>query len=401
MFLSRKKSVPFAVKRSDLMFVIALKMLLGDKIKYITMVAGICFASTIMTQQPSILVGLLSRTYSFVKDTPGPDIWVMDPGVKFVEENKHFRAMNLNIIKGIEGIEWAAPLFKSMVRAKLPDGTTVGIDMTGLDDSTLVGAPIATQSPLSYLKKADAIFVEETAANTNLKVTNEDGTHRPLGVGDVIEINDKRAIVAGLYKGTRNFILQPQIITLYSRAHSYSMPTRMTMTYALVKTKNGYQDANIIQKIEEKTGLKALTTSDFCKLNLAYWRDNTGIPINFGISVFLGFLVGAAVVSQTFFNFVHENAKYYASLQAMGIATKTLVLMVIFQALFVGFVGYGLGLISTVIFGIIVNDSVLAFRFSPHILVLSFLGVFLIIALSAMLSINKIIKIDPSIVFRS
>ena len=50
------------------MYLIALKMLFGDKSKYISMIVGISFSTLIMTQQPSILVGLLSRTYSFIRD---------------------------------------------------------------------------------------------------------------------------------------------------------------------------------------------------------------------------------------------------------------------------------------------------------------------------------------------
>ncbi len=59
------------------MYSIALKMLFGDRGKYIAMIVGITFASLIMTQQPSILVGLLSRTYSFVGDVGLPDIFAV------------------------------------------------------------------------------------------------------------------------------------------------------------------------------------------------------------------------------------------------------------------------------------------------------------------------------------
>lgn len=383
------------------MFFIALQMLIGDKIKYITMIAAVCFSTIIMTQQPGILVGLLSRTYSFIVDTPGADIWVMDPGVSFVEDGKQNRAINLNLVKGIEGIKWAAPMFKGMVLAKLPNGAMASVDMTGLDDATLVGAPINIGENLSKIKMADAILVEEGATKGQLKIKHPDGSSRPLAVGDVLEINDRRAAVVGIYKGTRNFILQPQITTLYSRALVYTSQGRKKLSYILVKIKDGYDADKIIEEINKKTGLKALKEADFKRKNLNYWKDNTGIPINFGISVFLGFLVGAAVVGQTFFNFIHENAKYYAALQAMGISIRRLIKMVVFQALFVGFTGFGMGLFSTVVFGIITRDSVLAFRFSPYVILFAACGIFFIILISAILSIRKITKIDPSMVFRS
>ncbi|MFN9114078.1 MAG: ABC transporter permease, partial [Bacteroidota bacterium] len=70
---------------------IALQMLFGDRGKYIAMIIGIGFASLIMTQQPSIFWGLLTRTYAFIGDVAAPDIWVMDPGVQYVEEHKPMR----------------------------------------------------------------------------------------------------------------------------------------------------------------------------------------------------------------------------------------------------------------------------------------------------------------------
>lgn len=384
------------------MFLTALQMLFGDKIKYITMVCAICFSTIIMTQQPSILCGLLSRTYSFVQDTQGPNIWVMDPGVNFVEENKNIRSVNLNKIKGLEGIEWAVPMYKSMTIAKLPGGKTVGVDLTGIDDSTLIGSPTYTTTPLSHLKKTDAIFVEITASKNRLKVHNSDGVERALKIGDVIEINDKRAVVEGFFKGTPNFILQPQIFTLASRAHIYSPPKRKGITYVLVKKKENYNEDAVIQSIKNTTELKALGTEDFKKLNVKYWKDNTGIPINFGISVVLGFLVGFAVVAQTFYNFIHENDKYFSVLLAMGLKTKTLIKMVIIQAITVGLIGYGLGVGVTAFFGLIMmNNTVLAFKFTPFILMCSLLGVLSIISTAAFLGIRRIIKIDPSMVFRS
>ncbi|CAO5682542.1 MAG: hypothetical protein HEEMFOPI_01727 [Holosporales bacterium] len=383
------------------MFFIALQMLIGDKIKYITMTAAVCFSTIIMTQQPGILVGLLSRTYSFISDTPGADIWVMDPGVSFVEDGKQNRAINLNLVKGIEGIQWAVPMFKGMVLAKLPNGAMASVDMTGLDDATLVGAPLGIGDDLPKLKMADAILVEEGATKGQLKIKSPDGTARPLAIGDVLEINDRRAVVVGIYKGTRNFILQPQITTLYSRSVSYTTQGRKKLSYILIKIKEGYDADKIIQEIKQKTGLKAQKEGDFKKQNLNYWKDNTGIPINFGISVFLGFLVGAAVVGQTFFNFIHENAKYYAALQAMGISIRRLIQMVVFQALFIGINGFGMGLFATVIFGVLSHDSVLAFRFSPYVLLFAAFGIFFIILISAILSIRKLTKIDPSMVFRS
>ncbi|MBA4749852.1 MAG: ABC transporter permease [Alphaproteobacteria bacterium] len=384
------------------MYGIALRMLLGDRGKYIGMVIGIAFASLIMSQQPAIFFGLVSRTYSFVKDISLPDIWVMDPGVQFVEEHKPLRNTELSRIRGIKGVAWAVPLYKSLVRARMPDGYSKTVDLTGLDDGTLVGAPYKIiGTDITDFRRQDAVFVDKEAAQSRLRVNLKDGTTRPLLIGDVLELNDKRALVVGYVKTTRNFVLQPQVYTTYSRAMSYTPPDRKQLTYVLVKAVQGVDLLQLCRDIEQTTGLRALDAKTFEDVNLNYWMKNTGIPINFGISVLLGFIVGAAVVGQTFYNFVQENIKHYASLKAMGLSASVLVRMVLLQAFFVGTIGYGIGVGLTSLFGIYFHDSVLAFRMPLWLMLFSAIGVLTIVLLAAFLGLRRVLKVDPSVVFRN
>ena len=73
----------------------------------------------------------------------------------------------------------------------------------------------------------------------------------------------------------------------------------------------------LAQRISAETGLKALTWSDFALATIGYYLKRTGIPVNFGITVALGFIVGAAVVGQTFYIFVTENLRQFGALKAM------------------------------------------------------------------------------------
>jgi putative ABC transport system permease protein len=58
-------------------------MLFGDKLKYVGLIVGIAFASMLMCQQASILVGLTRQTGSFIRDTTQADLWIMDLQVRF------------------------------------------------------------------------------------------------------------------------------------------------------------------------------------------------------------------------------------------------------------------------------------------------------------------------------
>ena len=69
---------------------VALKMLIGDRLKYIALVAGIAFAALLITQQASIFLGYTLRTGSWIRETSASqaDLWVMDPQVQFSEGPK-------------------------------------------------------------------------------------------------------------------------------------------------------------------------------------------------------------------------------------------------------------------------------------------------------------------------
>ena len=71
---------------------IALKMLMGDKLKYFGLIAGIAFATMLILQQSSILVGFARQTGAFIRDTAQADLWIMDPQVRFSQDQVPVRS---------------------------------------------------------------------------------------------------------------------------------------------------------------------------------------------------------------------------------------------------------------------------------------------------------------------
>jgi len=380
---------------------IALKMLMGDRGKYLGIVMGLTFASLIMTQQPAIFVGLMMRSYSFITDVGLPDIWVMDPKVQFVDDVKPLQDMKLFRVRGIEGVDWAMPLYKGLIKARLANGNFQTCNVIGLDDATLIGGPPQMlEGRIEDLRRSDAVIVDRDGAVEKLGVPGPDGKPLPLKVGDTLELNDRRAIVVGIAKTTRTFQSQPVVYTTYSRAMLYAPRERKLLSFILVKAKPGQDLAVLVERIRRTTGLAAYTQAGFQKLTFDYFMKNTGIPINFGISITLGFIVGAAIAGQMFYNFTMENQRQFGVLKAMGASNWTLLRMILLQATLVGVVGYGLGVGLTSLFGWAMRNTILAFKFPWQLLVFSGLGVTLICIFAALISIRKVIALEPAVVFK-
>jgi putative ABC transport system permease protein len=382
---------------------IALKMLMGDRGKYIGIVMGLTFASLIMTQQPAIFLGLMTRTFSFISDVGLPDIWVMDSKVQFVDDIKPLQDTELYRVRGISGVEWAMPMYKGLLKARLADGTFQTCNVVGLDDATLIGGPpTMIEGSLEDLRRSDGVIVDIDGAKDKLGKPSPTpgGKPIPLKVGDNLELNDRRAIVVGISKVTRTFQAQPVIYTTYSRAKSYAPRERKLLSFVLVKAKAGQDLNELTRRIRATTGLAAYTQDEFKTLTYGYFMKNTGIPINFGISVLLGFIVGAAIAGQTFYNFTLDNLRQFGVLKAMGTSNWVLLKMILLQAILVGSIGYGMGVGLTALFGYSMRNTILAFRFPWQLLIFSGAGVSLICVFAAIISILKVIRLEPAIVFK-
>jgi putative ABC transport system permease protein len=384
------------------MNLIALKMLVGDKAKYLGIIMGLTFASLLITQQLAIFCGLMARSYGAITDLGYPDIWVMDPKVQFIDDVKPLQDTELDRVRGVAGVEWATPLYKGMIQARLTNGNFQTCNVWGLDDSSLVGGPpVMVQGNLADLRRSDSVIVDEVGAGDKLAHLAADGkTKIPLQVGDDMELNDHRAIVVGICRNTRTWQSQPIVYTTYSRATIFAPQQRKLLSFVLVKAKAGANQQQVCDQITRQTGLAAFTRDQFISKTYNYFMHNTGIPINFGISVALGFIVGTAIAGQTFYSFTLDNIRHFGALKAMGAGNSMLLRMILLQALLTGIVGYGLGVGLATAFGALTKKTELAFKLPGGLLGFTALAVLMICVMSAMLSIIKVMKLEPAIVFK-
>jgi putative ABC transport system permease protein len=377
---------------------IALKMLMGDKSKYFAIIFGVSFACFLITEQSAIFCGVMLRTTSQIRDTHGGDIWVMNTGVRYVDDAKAISDNDLFRVRGVPGVAWAVNLYRGQGQAQLADGTYQGVILMGLDDASLTGAPThILVGKIGDLQNPDAILVDEA------------GFHQmwpgePLHTGKVIEMNQRRAVVVGVYRASQTFMTMPIIYTRFSQATLFVPPTptgRLT-PFVLAKAQPGSDTDQLARRIQDQTGLKALTNEEFMQLTMNYYLRHTGIPLNFGTTVILAFLVGSAIAGQTFYLFTVENLKQFGTLKAMGMSDRRVVGMILIQGLVVGAIGYGVGVGLATVYGIFSQKAMplLAFFLPWQVLVLSAVAMIVIVLLASLLSIRRVLVLEPAIVFQ-
>jgi putative ABC transport system permease protein len=120
---------------------LALRMLTGDRAKYLGLIFAIAFSSFLIAQQASLVTGVMNRTRSQILDVTAADLWVMDPATAYIDEIYSLKDSDVDRVRSISGVRWAVPFFNGQSRAIASDGKFRQTLLMGLDDASLAGAP--------------------------------------------------------------------------------------------------------------------------------------------------------------------------------------------------------------------------------------------------------------------
>lgn len=375
---------------------IAIRMLTGDRVKFLGLLFGVAFSTLLITQQLTIFVNLLLRGAAPVNEVSTANIWVMDRSGRTADVTLPMPSTALERVRGVPGVAWAAPLIRAGATVRTPEGELEPVSVIGVDDATLVGLPRhMVEGHPDSLANPDAVFIDDVGSR---KLFPEGGA-----IGTRLELNDQRAVIRGIVDADPSFTSTVILYTRYSNALNFVPGSRNRLSFVLARTAPGDDAKAIAQRIERETGLRARTNVEFARDGVQYIIDNTGIPINFGITVALGFIVGVAIVGLTFSLFIRDNIKQFGALKAIGVTNGKIRLMVAAQSGMVGLIGYGLGIIMAVMFiygGASGSDAFKGFFTPWQIPVITAAVVIVMILLTGLIALRTVLKTEPAEVFR-
>jgi putative ABC transport system permease protein len=383
---------------------LALKMLFGDTAKYLMLVAGLFFATFLIVQQASVFCGLILWTTSTLKNVGAP-IFVVEERVEQINEINPLRDTDVSRVRSVTAVRWAMPLYSGIQRVRLESGSFKTVQLLGIDAASLAGAPVRmVAGRLEDLRLPNTVVIDELAV-TRL---SENKQH-PIQIGDHFEINDIEARVVGICQAMRSFTGGPYLWTTYERALQYTPASRKMLSAVIAAPIQGMTPDAAAAEITRKTGLRAYVNRDFganpndFNTSTIWWYvKNTGIPISFGTTVVIGFIVGIAIACQTFYAFVLDNIKHLGALKAMGMTNLRLSVMLVIQSATVGLIGFGIGLLATSLFARWAIENQQPPFFMPwQIPVVAFAVIQVICMVAALLGIVRLSLYEPAMVFRA
>lgn len=378
---------------------IAFRILLHDRAKYIALVLGIMFATLLISQQAAIFHSVLHSTSLEIRSASQADIWVMKPSVETLDQSDPMTELSVNRVRSVEGVAWAVPYYQSIASLRTRDGRVKAVQIIGVDSlSGVAGPQTMLLGDVSAMSQPDGVIMDAAGFADVFPDT-------PQRLGDVVEIGQRRAQVVGICHVGSSWSGLPRVYTTRERALAMARETLNPVSFVLARAVDGQSPAVVAQNITRATGLAARSRDQFIDQTRDWILKYSGLAENFGVTILMGVVVGVAIVGQTFYMFSLENLRQFAALKAIGVSNARILAMVASQASFVAVLGYCLGIgVASLFFAHFspqIDGGMRGMFIHPTIFTGTGVFVFIVTLLSCLVSVRKVLFVDPAEVFRS
>jgi putative ABC transport system permease protein len=370
---------------------LALRNLFHDKVRLSVTLTGIVFAIVLIIIQLGLFLGFTSTTATVITHS-NADIWIMAKGIPNVDSGRPIAESKLYQARAVPGVAAAEKLLYQFAVWKRPDGETENAEVVGFNPESKMGAPWnLIEGDARELKNVDTIIIDEFY-KTKLGVRR---------LGDTVEINGKRARVAGFTTGIRSFTTSPHVFTWYKNAFNYTRVGEEETSYILVKAAPGVRIEDLQQRLAARiSDVDIMTTAEWARKTTNYWMFTTGAGVTVLIAAAMGLIVGLVVVAQTIYATTMDHLREYGTLKAMGASNGYIYRVIIQQAVISAALGYTFAMaISIPVVQASRKGSALILL--PWELGITMLGIAVTMCVAAsIVSIRKVTTIDPAMVFK-
>lgn len=370
---------------------LARRNLLHDRVRLAVTLTGIVFAVVLSAIQLGLFVGFQRATADVIRHA-GADVWVRSRGVTHLESAVAFSERKLYDVRTTPGVAEAQKHIVRFGQWKKPDGGDEGVMIIGVDLAGTMARPWnLVAGTVAALDEPDAVIVDELYL----------GKLGISGVGDVAEVNGRRVRVAGLTRGIRTFTTAPPVFTSFKRGLDYARMTEDQTLYLLVRTAPGADPREVAAAIESRvTDVTAEATADWRASQEFYWMFGTGAGITVLIAAALGLLVGVVVVAQTIYSATVDHIREYGTLKAMGATNAYLYRVILQQAAISAVAGFGIGIAIALAVSRASLAGTTAIIVEPPLVAALFALTLGMCLLASVVSIHKVTRLDPALVFK-
>jgi putative ABC transport system permease protein len=370
---------------------LAQRNLFHDKVRLTVTLTGIVFSVVLIVVQLGLFIGFTTATSNLI-DHSRADLWITSKNVPYIEQGVAFSERKLYQVRAVPGIADAQKMIAQFTQWKRHDGGQESVQVVGFNvDDQLERPWNLVVGRVEDLKSPNAVILDELYKQ-KLGVTR---------VGEVFEIGGHRARVVGFTKGIRSFTTSPYVFTSFKNAQSFTGLREDQTLFILVKLVPGANLEQVRRALVDRVAdVDVLTAAQFSRMTTFYWMFTTGAGVAVLIAAALGLIVGFVVVAQTIYATTMDHIREYGTLKAMGAPNSYVYKVIMKQAAISALIGYVLGMFVSVfvVHGSQKGGAAILLP-TPMAVGMFFLTLLMCVG-AALVSINKVTRLDPAMVFK-
>jgi putative ABC transport system permease protein len=374
----------------SLIFRLASRNLLHDRLRLVATVIGIVFSIVLVTVQMGLYLGFGHMVTTMIEHAPA-DLWVMPQGTKcfedpsLLDERQRFRALSVN------GVADASPVVIGFAEWRIPAGGSTPVFLVGSDLRNNGLRPWnLVQGSVDSLFAPNAVAVDETYFD-RLGIT---------GLGATAEIRGQKVEVTAVTKGIRSFTTTPYVFATIDRARAYVGVAPNKATYFLIRVAPHADVSTVRTRLRaELTDVEILTPAEFRDRSRSFWLFDTGAGAALFAGALLGVIVGTVIVAQTLYSSTKDHLGEFATLRAIGSSGSYIYKVIIWQAVLSAVIGFSLAAGIGVLIVRLTAESALPIMMTPGLTLGLFVLTVVMCIASAIAAIVQVMRIDPAVVF--
>jgi putative ABC transport system permease protein len=377
------------------MWNLARKLLLHDRLRFAVAIAGVSVSVMLVLVQVGLYFGFMDTASSII-DASRADIWVGKKSNESFEFATPFDERTFYKVQSVPGVEHAERVVMNFAQFKLENGGDLGVQVVGIEtvpNRTPLLAPwnVVAGDP-RRLAEPGAIALDRSEY-PKLKIDR---------VGARTEVSGVRAEVVALTNGIRSFTTSPIVFTDIRTARSF-LPQLggEPVTYVLVKVAPGVAVADVVARIDALPHLAAYTRAEMSQRTRSYWSSRTGVGAGFFTTAVLGIIVGFVVVGQILYSGTLQYIREYGTLKAMGARNGSVVRVILSQAMISAALGFAVGAPLAMGMRAAMKGANLTVALSPQLYAATAAITIVMCSFAALLSIVKVLRLDPASVFKA
>lgn len=308
---------------------LARRNLLKDKTRMALSVSGVALAVMLILVLNGFLDGMYAQITSYLDRSPGSIAVAQEDVVNLLASTSLLPDGIVPQAEAVRGVEAAIPILSQFVILDLHEQKQPAY-MVGYDQKQ-GGGPWEMAVGREPRGRKEIVFDRILASRHG------------LGIGDEVEVLGKDFTIVGLSNGTTSWMTS--FFFLRKKDAEDLLLAPGASSFLLLKTSARSDQEEILQRLNELSGVNALTKKEMAANDLKLFAKVFSTPLK--LMVAIAFLVGTMIVGLVIYTVTVERQREYGVIKAIGGANRVLYRVVLIQAIVASTIGAIMGVLLT------------------------------------------------------